>query len=391
MTTVVDSVTRSGKRTILVEPREGLISEIPFLPVTDMNPDVLVIDGRCRSVGESSDLGDPPARWVESSSVPLLFTIIRRDTNCIEIDRVMRKVNRGDRDVYSYPTYLTLFESPPELPSGLPPIDKALNIATLSEMMVAGCLVSRELSQQTWEGLDRQIANPEGDAKNLGDVKDFGNHNVNSTEQDIGEYLPMMAWHLEFAAFHAGLTPVEWVIVMRPELWDELVVVWEKRHLLDANIEELLDVIDGQREFKDWLRDELKLPIGGRLYNVVLDCGIPEQNSLSNSLLSPGTFSSGIYFLPLIVGGGMPVLYWEYLDYRGPRARDLLASDNPSWDDDDLFWTDDGRLCWHLNRDMWSYNLSANVTCRVVLGTPPLAGRLDNVAYTPLQRLAVDG
>lgn len=366
-----------------LEP-DGLRSEIPFHPTIDMDPDVRLLSGcrRGHPVDKPPDPNAPPTWLTSKNCVSLPFTTIRCSTNCIEADHITQRMRGGDFGAYPSP-HLPFSE--PSLVSGV------LRVVTLAEMVAAGHLALRDLSGQMWdgqaeasqmEGLNYQIANFGGN------VRDFRCCNIHSTRQDIRESLSAMIRCLESSASSAGLDPVEWAIVMRPEPWNELTATWGIRCLLDADIEELQDVIDRHhvidrhRELRNWMRSEMKLPIDGKLYDVVQDGYIPEQDSSSNVSLSPGTFSSAIYFLPLKVLGNFPVLYWGYSDYRKLQARSLLVSDNPSWNDNDLFWTDDGRLCWYIDQRAGDYVLDGSTTCRIVLRTPQLAGQLKNIAYT---------
>ncbi len=52
-----------------------------------------------------------------------------------------------------------------------------------------------------------------------------------------------------------------------------------------------------------------------------------------------------------------------------------------------MFWTDMGVFSWAVEQTKWCYHLTAKTEQRVVLRTPHIAGRIDNVRYTPLQHL----
>ena len=89
-----------------------------------------------------------------------------------------------------------------------------------------------------------------------------------------------------------------------------------------------------------------------------------------------------IYFVPLTVRGGLATTYWEYLDYS--RGAMVGAADGNYAPGD--FWTDGGRYLWHKKPALnWCVQLLAKIEPRIILLTPQLAGRLQNVQYCPLQ------
>jgi hypothetical protein len=51
------------------------------------------------------------------------------------------------------------------------------------------------------------------------------------------------------------------------------------------------------------------------------------------------------------------------------------------------FWTDNGVYSWAIENIKWCYKLSLKTEQRVVLRTPQLAGKIQNVKYQPLQHL----
>jgi hypothetical protein len=52
-----------------------------------------------------------------------------------------------------------------------------------------------------------------------------------------------------------------------------------------------------------------------------------------------------------------------------------------------FFWTDNGSYSWALEQIKWCYKLALKTERRIILRTPQLAGRIDNVKYEPLQHL----
>ena len=53
----------------------------------------------------------------------------------------------------------------------------------------------------------------------------------------------------------------------------------------------------------------------------------------------------------------------------------------------DVWWTDNGVYAWAVEQTKWCYKFSLKSQQRIVMRAPHLAGRIDNVAYEPLQHL----
>jgi len=130
------------------------------------------------------------------------------------------------------------------------------------------------------------------------------------------------------------------------------------------------------------MRRRMVIPINGTEYPVVVDTGIFEHNNANNANLNAGQFASTIYMLPLTITGNFPSLYMEYVDYRGATVdTNLLRGTEP------FFWTDNGMFSWAMEFIKWCYKASLKIEPRIVLRTPHLAGKIENVRYTPLQHL----
>jgi hypothetical protein len=134
------------------------------------------------------------------------------------------------------------------------------------------------------------------------------------------------------------------------------------------------------------MRDEMRnghyLLIDGAQIPVITDDCMNEDNHAVNGSTPIGGFSSDIYIVPFTARGGtIRTLYWEYYDYRNdtlPSAADVRASN--------FFWSDSGVFLWGLKApDNWCLEVISKVEPRLILRTPQLAGRLQNVVYVPLQ------
>jgi hypothetical protein len=379
----------------------GIGNVLPLIPSTSEDPRFATLTGYTDVVGDEPDEAceDAPAGYVKGCNLTARFGMIRRDTNTIEMDKVMLKVNRGDfTDLVLRGRVLGL--------SGLEPSGlnegQILDVITMSEMVNTGVQTERKLMNEMWQGtlgvstefpgLDSQIATGQQDADTGtlcasldSDVKDY---NLQSIGASIVNYLSQLEWYLNHNAQRMGLDPVRWVIVMRADLWFELTAVWPCAYnttkcspAVDTNSTVFLDGRENTMD-RDNMRRGMYIDINGRRYDVIIDDGIFEHNSTNNAGLIPGEFASSIYMVPLTITGGFPVTYREFVDYRqaAPDVSLLRGLER-------FFWTDGGVYSWAFEDIKWCYKLSLKTEQRVILRTPQLAGRIDNVKYSPLQHL----
>jgi hypothetical protein len=195
----------------------------------------------------------------------------------------------------------------------------------------------------------------------------------------------MLEFYLQNNARKMGLDPVQWVVVMRPELWFELSAVWPCAYLSnrcnvgDSNAVVINDNVNVN--MRDEMRNGRFIDINGNRYPVVIDDGIFEHDSTNNVNLEPGQYASSIYMVPLTITGGFPVTYLEHVNYRAAQSDIALLNGK------ERFWTDGGKYMWVVEQNRFCYLLSVKTEQRVVLRTPHLAGKIDAVAYSPLQHL----
>ncbi|RPJ28015.1 MAG: hypothetical protein EHM33_05915 [Chloroflexi bacterium] len=220
------------------------------------------------------------------------------------------------------------------------------------------------------------------------DIKDFNYQNVSSNaDPNIVRTLTTMYRILTRKAVQQGMAPVDLRIVMREPLFYELTRAWPCQYNTDgcavgqSNTQEV-NMNDAVR-FRDDLRNNRYLLIDGRKVPVILDDCIMEETTSDNDAIPLGGFSSDIYFVPFsIMGGSYRTLYMEYYDYRNdvlPAAGDAHALPT-------FFWSDNGVALWSLKApDNWCIEVISKIEPRLILRTPQLAGRLQNVVYIPLQ------
>lgn len=246
-------------------------------------------------------------------------------------------------------------------------------------------------------GLDAQIATAQVDADSGtacpsldSDVKDFNYNNVDgSGALDIVNYMSMLEYFIYTLAQDTGMLPAEWVFVMRPQLWYELSRVWPIIYNTDRVAIALAAAtnarvnINGREniEERDRMRTMGEIAINGRTYKVIEDTGIFESNNTNDANLNAGEFSSSVYMVPKRVVGNFPVTFRQHKDYR------LGISEFSVLRGKERFWTDAGLFSWAFEDEKWCIRLTAKTEQRVILRTPQLAGRIDNVMYSPLQHL----
>jgi len=174
---------------------------------------------------------------------------------------------------------------------------------------------------------------------------------------------------------------------MRPQLFDELVKVWPIRYYQEGLVqmnnfaagEVILSGVE-TTELRDRMRNGRFLIIRGQQIPVFLDNAIAESNNINDANLNAGQYASDIYFIPLTVLGGLPVTWWEFFNQGNLNAQAVQnISGGQTWT------TDNGMFRWFFNTKNGCFEWWFRVEPRLILRTPYLAGRIQNVAYEPLQ------
>jgi hypothetical protein len=386
---------------------KGLGQLLPAFPSVDTNPFFGFITGFGEEEGSEpvNPCDDAPTGYMKSGTLTAKFGHVARDTKTIRLPDTIKKLHRGDftdlmlvnsvmneetRGMY-YPQDLT--------EAGF------LDMVTKAEQVIAGINMERKLSNLLWNGdatvataqegyvefpgLDSQIATGQVDAElNVAipsadsiimdwAYQEIGNADIVAPIEELEDYVFNLAED-------TGIGPISGVIVMRPQAWRALSNAWpvfqatqpdsvatgsDARILIDArtNVEE-----------RNRMRQGLYLDINGRRYDVVLDTGITEENSGTNAGLGTDEFASAIYFVPLTVVGGMPVTYWQYLPHQLSVPQTQLLRGMETW------YTDGGRFLWSYDGTFTCFKLKMETDPRVVLRTPHLAWKIQNVKYTKL-------
>ncbi len=217
------------------------------------------------------------------------------------------------------------------------------------------------------------------------DIKSFGFANVaGNATPDIVQVLSMLEANLNHRADRMGLTPCEWVIAMRPELWYALTEVWACKYMTyrcvtNDSAQAMVDAAEMVR-MRDAMRAGKYLFVNGTQYPVTLDDGIYEHNNANNANLQPGQFASDIYMIPTRVRG-TAVTYFEYQDFTKTLAGIQLGDTANA----QVWVTDGGRFLADRTYTNRCYHVNLTTKPRLILRTPQLAGRVQDVMYAPLQ------
>lgn len=387
----------------------GLIGQLPVAPAIDTNPIYAIITGITADTGaEKTDVCDdaPVSGIVKTCYTTSVYGRYERMTPNIEINKLGQITNRGE------PLDLRLIGSPiqntglflnsgPAATSGPAEI---LNNEINNRMWALSVSLHRLLSQQLWTGTPSANTAGGGYAEmtgidllvNTGHVDALSqtacpsvdslisNFNYGNISENGGDIVELFTYHFRYLrdlAFRTGVNPVRWVIAMRPEVFQELTAVWPCAYLTyrcsfgDNDAARVL--VDGNEQVK--MRDEMRggsyLVIDGERVEVVVDDGIPEATGPANA----ASFSSNIYILPMSILGGKAVLYLEHFDFSNPSisAASALAPN--------MFRVEGPWIMTHKVRN-WCLQVQVKIEPRLVLRTPWLASRINNVVASPLLR-----
>lgn len=385
-----------------VRPFQSIATVLPLVPNNDTNPQYASFTGYTADEGTQPTLVcDPaPTNDMKSCYLTAQFGTDRQDTKTIEPGTIIRRINRGDFEDLNFAGQVLGLEN--VTPSGLD-ADAIISLVTVAAMVGAAASSQKRLVRQFWQGnvanlnqfpgLDVQIATGQVDAKTNqacpaldSDVKNFAFNEVGGTGLDIAEYLEMLEFYLTNNAEGMGLD-VEWAISMRPQLWQRLTQVWPIKYntlptdLMNAAVTGNRITLAGDMvtDARDTMRRSMTITVNGTDYPVIKDVGIAEDTNTTNANLEAGQFASSVYMVPLRVNG-VAATERQYLDYRDWSGQ-IAQPDRQD------FWTDDGIYSWAISTVRWCHTYSLRTEQRIVLRTPQLAGRIDDVMYAPLQHL----
>jgi hypothetical protein len=226
------------------------------------------------------------------------------------------------------------------------------------------------------------------------DIKSFNYGNIKTTTNpSFHEVLEMAHYYVRNNARGQRLDPVQWVVVMRPELWQSYSALQAYQGiiatLMNASFPNATNYsvnIDGQSlvNERDAVRQGMMINLNGENVRVVIDDGIAESNNANDANCDPGEYASDVYLLPIRYMGNRDAMRIDYKDYRFING-EIAATQNligPFYRH-----TPDGRFLWNIVQDGRCFKIQAEIEPRIILKTPQLAARIQNVKYVPLQHL----
>lgn len=164
-------------------------------------------------------------------------------------------------------------------------------------------------------------------------------------------------------------------IVMTPNAWDCVARVYacagvDLCALTNAQNQVTVNGDQAQARYEEYI-NTMKLPIGGKMYPVVLDNLIPETAGQANGICSD------IYFITTEIGG-RTITYGQYQDFNKTygRVRNELTA---MFGSDDIAITDNGRYALVRDNVRGCFDIQAYVKPRIVAEMPQLLGRIRNV------------
>jgi len=388
-----------------IQPR-GLAGALPARGTNTMYPRFPYLTGFVAGSGDvaTTVCDDGPVAGPGKACVQTAdfgrYTWMTRE---FELNRLGQQINRGEfQDL--------MIMNDPILNSGqgiVPGVDgsPALVREALMRFMEVGIAFQNQLMQQLWignpannigtgyaefPGLDILVSTTKVDAITgtacpslASDVKDFNYLHVDDAGDELVNALTYMFRYLKWNAERMNMMPATWSVVMRPELFYEITAIWPCVYqTYRCNVGNASLNVDSAAmlEMRDSMRTGQYLIADGIQWPVILDDAIPEDTSTTNASVPEGHFSSDIYVIPRTFLGGNVATFWEFFDYSAAMT---AVSDGKLGQ---YFWTDGGRFLWHTKPPLnWCVQWIAKIEPRIILRTPHLAGRLNNVVYSPLQ------
>lgn len=387
----------------------GIDEFLPAVPKTTANPLYAVFMGVGDESGTEPDnvCDDAPTALMTAGHMTARFGRVIRDTPTIDRGQLAQTA-RGEE------TSLALLARQGSqgslYPSGTGNLNaQILTSASRGAMFVVGEQLKRKYINLLWNGstsnndpskpgylefagIDSQVATGQVDALTNTALTDLDSYVVDANWANIATYdIVAQLEDLEYQLYTRAIrtfSSANWVIVMRPEMWHQLTMIWPIQyntqavaHLLNSTGVSL-NVDGGQLvTARDAMRQSQSITINGRTYQVVLDDGIYLHDP-SHVSLGAGEFASTIYMLPLTVNGSFPVLEIEYLDFRNGDTSAFPAFDANA--ESILDASDGGRYMWSIIQSGWCFKFKARIEPRVVLRAPQLAGKIQRVKFSPM-------
>ncbi|MEE8361307.1 MAG: hypothetical protein V3R71_04085 [Gemmatimonadales bacterium] len=394
----------------IVGNRAGVSTALPIVGSLRSDPLFEVFTGIRAATGSQPDDhcdDGPVAGLSKAGKLSAPFGEYHMATQELRIDRLALHNDRAD------PLDLTLVGSPlTETPFAMEPAPTPQTSALRSTMAMnfqnRAVAMHRLLSQQTFAGNPANNPGAGGSAEFAGldllintghvdavtntplpsidsDLKDFNYAKVEDNGSDLVTALSELFRYVRNNAETMGYLPVRWVFAMRRSAFIQITGVWPCSYFLggcsqaDAGLNLMLQA-ESAREMRDDMRNNNYLLIDGERIDVLIDDGIPEETTADSGNVTEGCFASDIYLIPMSVLGGQSVTFWEYQAFQNAEVVEAIGRLGPGVRIEGggqfLDWSKRTNLCVQ-----WEFQINP----RIIMRTPWLAGRLQNVMYCPLQ------
>ena len=394
-----------------VLPREGVRTLEHFLPF------ITGID-ETSSTERATECGNCISGETEACIQHFPTGLVCRETKPIKIQRAIQRLNNGDIDLDLLNRELG--EDSPWHPGWSPSTANDIMQVTAAWALLFELppLFANKMTTMLWTGNPtNNVGNAYREFRGLqllvntgfvdafanvtcpaldSDIKNFAYGDVQSTTTpNFYQVLEMAHWYVMVNAIGQNLMPVEWICVLRPTLWHILSSIVPIQQVVSALMGTAVPnnhavTLDGSAmvSAREQFRTSMSLPLNGMNVPVVLDHGIPEANNATNANLAAGEYSSDVYLIPATYLGNREAIKLQYVDYRFING-EIAATDNLLGN----FYrpSPDGRFSWSLVVDGPCFKIQAEIEPRVILRTPQLAARIQNVKYVPLQHTREPG
>jgi hypothetical protein len=422
---------RPGLANAMILPGLGLLARLPARSSNETNPLSGIFTGVTATTGDepSTRCDDPPtAGQAKICTQQRTFGWFGRRSRELRLDRFGLIINRGEF------TDMMLVGNPfmaADVPA--PAVPNAGNAAAMINTEYGKLAFELAVAMLRDSACDVYTGNPSNNSGVAGDsgreyyrgldllintgyqdavtgqacpaadsiVRDFNNANIttNTTAQmDIIRETTYILRNLKYIAARAGMAPVQHVLAMRWGLFYELTSIWPCAYqtyrcsMTGTNMAKNADsmalnrMTDDMRGDQDNRTGQYLLVDGQRIPVIIDDCPTETETA-------PGVFSSDIYFVPITVRGGgsnAPVseggnlaTYIEYANFdreMGPMFGARMMAPPGVYET-----AVGGRFLFHrLFPDYMCVQIAGFMQPRLMLETPYLAARLQNVGYTPL-------
>lgn len=400
----------------------GMLDHVPAIPTIEDLTEVGLITGYDPDATPEPDnvCANAPSGTYTTCRVDFRLGRVIRDSKDIFISDAITRAHRGDMDLMFRGQMVGMLGnlSATQLRNLSP--SQVLNIVSVSEMQGIGVSFSRVLGRMLWNG-DRTApapANTPGGGKRSFNgldllittgyedvetsvpcpsmdsiVHDFAFADIGATGlpafDNIARLISALTHYITTLADGLGLTPVDWVLCMHPNLWYELTAVYPCMFLSDrcgANVTTTNnnDFVVNMREA---MRSGMYLPINGVNFPVVVDHGIPQLNTSTNPTELPNAndFASTLYLVPRLILNNFPTLFLPYKDFRFANAEmATLFGGNKALD---MQWTDMGKYIFATEQNNFCYKIKGMLEPGLVLRTPQLAFKITDIKYSAVQAL----